>query len=447
MILGNLNINISKFLLAISSMSSLMDCDIAHHNYRVAYISYLIAREISFSNEFLHNIIISGLLHDIGLLLFHHKEDLNLVKNSTREDIKRIHFHAELGYELLRNIPNLTKAAQIIRYHHYTYPEIIKMKAPFSSIIIHLADRLDVFLSSKIDFREPYYKNYGNYWKLLEISRKFLIKSKKHFSEKLINILLNKILNKEAFWYEYLNEEALKDSLTFILSNFERKVPFEIFENMSQTLAYIIDFKSPFTATHSSGVAQTAATLASLMNFTTPDLQKIKIAGLLHDIGKVAIPLEILEKPGRLSTEEIGVMKSHVFFTYKILSTINIDRSIVSWASYHHEHLDGNGYPFKLDAKHLCLGCRIMAVADIFTALMEDRPYKKQLSYKEALEIIDKMVSANKLDAKVVNTLKNNLRKIDYERKKAQKEARIMYDRLRNIEQKFFERKQVKSFN
>ena len=216
---------------------------------------------------------------------------------------------------------------------------------------------------------------------------------------------------------------------------------------MSQTLAYIIDFKSPFTATHSSGVAQTATTLASLMNFTAPDLKKIKIAGLLHDIGKVAIPIEILEKPEKLNEEEVSVMKSHVFFTYKILSTINIDRNIISWASYHHEQLDGNGYPFKLDARHLCLGCRIMAVADIFTALMEDRPYKKGLSFKETLEIIDKMVLANKLDKKVVEVLKNNLKKVNYERQKAQKEARKMYDRLRSIERKFLNQEKATYFN
>jgi putative nucleotidyltransferase with HDIG domain len=281
----------------------------------------------------------------------------------------------------------------------------------------------------------------------MEDSKTFLFKFKKYFNTKLVDILLNKVLVRESFWYEYLNAECLKESLTFILTNFERKLPFEIFENMSQTLAYIIDFKSPFTATHSSGVAQTAATLASLMNFTAADLQKMKIAGLLHDIGKVGIPIEILEKPGRLNEEEIGIMKSHVFFTYRILSKINLDRNILFWASFHHEHLDGNGYPFKLDAKRLCLGARIMAVADIFTALMEERPYKKSLTTKEAVEIIDKMVEAGKLDKKVVDVLKTNLEKVDYQRKIAQKKARMMYDKLRNIAYKFLKNKKEKKKN
>ena len=88
-----------------------------------------------------------------------------------------------------------------------------------------------------------------------------------------------------------------------------------------------------------------------------------------------------------------------------------------------------------------------MAVADIFTALMEDRPYKKGLSFKEALKIIDKMVSTNKLDKKVVEVLKNNLKKVNYERQKAQKEARKMYDRLRSIERKFLNQEKATYFN
>ncbi len=437
MIVFQNTIDISKFLLAISSMSGLVDPDITDHNYRVAFLSYLIAREISYSNEFLYNTIVAALLHDIGLLLFHHKEDLYLVKQPNGEEIKRIHLHAELGYELLRNLAPLSKVARIIRYHHYTYPEIIKLKAPFASSIIHLADRLDVFLATRVDFCKPYYENYSKYIFLQKEAKEYLQRIKKYFHPKSVDILIEKILPKEAFWFEYLNSSNIKETLCDLLKNFEVKLPLELFEDMAHVLAYIIDFKSPFTATHSSGVAQTAASLAGLMHFTSPDIKKMKIAGLLHDIGKVAIPLEILEKPGRLNEEEIGVMRSHVYFTYKILKKLNIDPDIIEWASFHHEHLDGNGYPFKLNAKYLSLGSRIMSVADIFTALMEKRPYKKELSTKEALEIIEKMVESKKLCKRVVEVLKNKIDIVDKQRKEAQERARRMYDRLRSVADKF----------
>jgi len=434
-----LSVDISKFLLAVSSMNSLVDPLLNNHNYRVALISYSIAKEISFSGDFLYNILVAGLLHDIGLLMVSTQEDIAFVKTVELEkDRQRMHFHAEVGYELLRQFPYFSKVAKIVRYHHYACSKAEReKKIPFSSSILHLSDRIDTLIYSKLEKLQG--KNpYAFIPTLRSLVEDYLRKFSGHFfSRKLVEIFLGKVNPKDSFWFELLNESCLKEKLEELLRSFSQKLPFEAFYDLSRMLAYLIDFKSPFTATHSSGVAQTALSLATLFNFTSPDLKKIEVAGLLHDVGKVAIPKEILEKPGRLTSEEYSIMKSHVFFTYKIISKLSIDSNIVEWASYHHETLDGSGYPFGLKANDLSLGSRIMAVADVFTALMEDRPYKKGLSERETLAIIGRMAEEGKLDETVVNVLVKNFRMVDYHRKRAQERAKELYLSLRNLASEF----------
>ncbi|MEO2069516.1 MAG: HD domain-containing phosphohydrolase [Desulfurobacteriaceae bacterium] len=431
----DLAVDISKFLLAVSSLNSLADSVLNNHNYRVAFISYSIAREISYSSEFLSNLLVAGLLHDIGLLLIPSTEDIVLLKASDfHENEKRIHLHAEVGYELFRRFPYFSKIAKIIRYHHYPYKFFFKSRIPYSAFIIHLADRIDTFVLSRINTGYPYSYLSSFIPELESYLKKF---KGRIFEPRLVDIFLKKICPKEAFWYELLKEDIVKETLEELLKSIASKLPLEAFFDLAQIFAYLIDFKSPFTATHSSGVAQTAVSLAALFNFTSPDLKKMKVAGLLHDVGKIAIPNEILEKPAKLTVEEYDVMKSHVFFSYKLISKLGIDRNIVEWAAYHHETLDGKGYPFKLRAKDLSLGSRIMAVADIFTALMEDRPYKKGLPVKRAIAIIDDLVKNGKLDKKVVNVLKENLEKINVRRETAQKRAVEVYSSLRELVQKF----------
>ncbi len=430
-------LDLSKFLLSVSSMNALADPLLSDHNYRVAYISFLLAREITYNNEFLAKTIIAGLLHDIGLFLFSSKEDIGIVKSPEFEKKeKRIHLHAELGFRLLKEFPFFSKVALTVRYHHRSYEEFLKNRktTPYSSQILHLADRIDVFMSNKVSFDSPF----KEVLKAKELLKEYLFNiSPKAVDRRLVELFINKFVDKEAFWYELYSRNCLLESLQRFLSDFSQKLPFDAFFELARIFAYLIDFKSPFTATHSSGVAQTATALASLFKFSSQELKLMKVAGLLHDVGKIAIPKEVLEKPGKLDFKEMSVMKSHVYFSYKILSKLEVGREIVEWASYHHETLDGKGYPFKLKASELSLGSRIMAVADIFTALKEDRPYKKGLSNEEALKIVKKLSEENKLDKRIVNALVENIDKVEVARKVSQGKAFSLYRSLRKTVERF----------
>lgn len=124
------------------------------------------------------------------------------------------------------------------------------------------------------------------------------------------------------------------------------------------------------------------------MGFDEETAQKMYLAGALHDIGKVAVGNEILEKPGRLTDEEFAVMKHHAAYTYQILSDIEDFNELRDWAAFHHERLDGTGYPFRKTAPELNTQERIMACVDIYQALTESRPYKPGMSHEKACAIL-----------------------------------------------------------
>lgn len=135
----------------------------------------------------------------------------------------------------------------------------------------------------------------------------------------------------------------------------------------------------------------------------------MKIAGLLHDIGKLAIPLNILDKNGPLTSQEFGIIKSHAYYTKIILDKIEDIPNISEWASNHHEKLNGQGYPRGLKADELSEESRIMAVCDIYQALTEDRPYRKGLNINNAFNIMDEMVSGGFICAAALGHLKETI--------------------------------------
>jgi HD-GYP domain-containing protein (c-di-GMP phosphodiesterase class II) len=158
----------------------------------------------------------------------------------------------------------------------------------------------------------------------------------------------------------------------------------------------------------------------------------MKVAGYLHDIGKLAVPPEILEKPAKLTKEEFMVIKSHTYYTYRVLEPIGQFEAANQWAAFHHEHLSGNGYPFHLKAQDLPLGSRIMAVADVFTALTEDRPYRRGMGPKETVSILNEDAVNSQLDHELVSVLRRHYDQIDGMRASAQRAASEEYVQYRD---------------
>jgi HD-GYP domain-containing protein (c-di-GMP phosphodiesterase class II) len=187
-----------------------------------------------------------------------------------------------------------------------------------------------------------------------------------------------------AFYLE--NEEIWKYTL-LTLSQLKQ---------LSLIMAYIVDQKSPFTAQHSVRVADVARYIAETFGLSNEQCDKIEIAGLLHDLGKLNMPDNILEKPGPLSRLE---------------RSIEGLGEIARWAAFHHEGLNGVGYPFHPTKQDLCIESRIVAVADVFQALVQDRPYREGMTFNNVLRILDEFVCSEKLDPRLVDLVNQHVEK------------------------------------
>ena len=135
----------------------------------------------------------------------------------------------------------------------------------------------------------------------------------------------------------------------------------------------------------------------------------LELAGLLHDIGKLRVPDELLEKPGPLTEVEKRTMSRHSFDTYNILCNIKGLEQVALWAAQHHERVNGTGYPYHNRAGGISLEARIVAVADVFQALAQARPYRPPMQPPEILEVLQQQVDCGKLDAMVVDCVRDNL--------------------------------------
>jgi len=133
-----------------------------------------------------------------------------------------------------------------------------------------------------------------------------------------------------------------------------------------------------------------------------------RIAGDLHDVGKLLISDSVLYKTSKLNEAEYQIMKQHSYHTYSILTTIKGFGYVSEWAAFHHERLDGSGYPFHHDDSKLTIGARILAVSDIFTSLNENRPYRKAMEKKDIVGILKDYSKRYFLDKKIVNMLLEN---------------------------------------
>lgn len=204
---------------------------------------------------------------------------------------------------------------------------------------------------------------------------------------------------------------------------------------IAEVFARIVDAASPWTAVHSAGVTATAVALAERLRLSPRELHLMRAAGYLHDLGKLSVPTRILDKPGKLTAEEFNVVKAHTYFTFRILDTIGGMPQIAEWAAFHHERLDGNGYPFRHTNEDLTLGSRIMAVADVFAALTEDRPYRNGFPSHKALAILKDLAGQGALDADVVKALEDDHEDVDAARRTEQAEYAVKQGHLRDAMQ------------
>ncbi|MCX8074914.1 MAG: HD domain-containing protein [Clostridia bacterium] len=410
-------VNISAFeiLQAFSNALDLVSPLVSNHQIRVAYISFKIAQKYGLKKENIENLVFAACIHDIGATTV--KERNDIISPNYESDGR----HEKIGYYYTKESKVFSKVADIIRYHHqdwnYGKGEFVNHeKVPMECHIIHLADRIEAFLN----------KNEYVLYQVDSIIEKIMGRSNTWFKPDLVDTFIELAKN-ESFWLY-----AVSNNVHSVLYK-EAKLPkfnLNIDELLEVTswFSNIIDFRSRFTSVHSRGVAESAQALAQVIGLKDDELKIMKIAGYLHDLGKLAVPNSILEKDGKLTKEEFEVIRCHTFHTYNILSHVKGLKDINKYAAYHHEKLDGTGYPFHVGAKEMKIQARIMAVADIFTAIAEDRPYRVGMSKDAIINLLTSKGDDKSLDSKVVNSCLDNFEYVNKRRIDAQNKAREEYE-------------------
>ncbi|MDR3590337.1 MAG: HD domain-containing protein [Negativicutes bacterium] len=401
-----------------SSLSSAMDLispAVANHHKQVAYIAFDLASELGLPMAKRKELLLAGTLHDIGALSLRERVE------SLSFELENPHGHAETGYRLLSLFSPFANSAEIVRFHHVPWQdgkgvEFEKKAVPLESHIIHLADRIAVL----IDSRKEIFSQVPHILATIEA------RNNKMFHPQLVDCF-KRLSEKEYFWLDVVA------SLT--TPNIHKTIPpdgplvMDAAEILSLTklFAKMIDFRSQFTASHSFGVAATAEALARLLPYSERECFMMRIAGYLHDLGKLAIPVTILEKTSCLTPEEWNLVRRHTYYGYYMLKPIADFDTINSWASFHHERIDGNGYPFHIKGADLSLGARVMAVSDVFTAVAEHRPYRQAMSAKQTIKVLEDLSLAGGLDKDITDILKNNYDAVNEAREKAEQDSILDY--------------------
>lgn len=176
-------------------------------------------------------------------------------------------------------------------------------------------------------------------------------------------------------------------------------------DRVAEAFAEVIDAKSSFTYDHSRRVAEYARALGVQRGASPEEARRLYRGGLLHDIGKMAIPERLLVKPTPLGPSEVALVRAHPIHSFEILRHVPAFQDVAHMAAYHHERLDGSGYPWGLSGEELDEGCRIMAVADMYEALTADRPYRPAVEHDKVLQILHLDARRNRVDGGVVDAL------------------------------------------
>ena len=390
-----LNIDLRQMIIAIETSVSLVGMNDTDHGKRVGYIASQLARQLGFSQQDIQFSFELGLLHDCGVST----EQMSSLANHF--DWSGTHVHCDIGYRLLKDFEPLAKFATPIFYHHTPWDQLgtldISAQDAGMANLISLSDRIDLLASS-------------HYQTDILLAKKEIVHSiTNHAGGQFDPLLVNafcEVEKSEAFWIALKDRHIVRYTWDMGQIKSNRPLSLPQLRQLSLIMSYIADQKSPFTAQHSVRVADLAKYLAAAHGLSEEQCQKVEIAGLLHDLGKLHAPGNILEKPGPLDDTERFIMDQRSYETYEILRHINGLGDVALWAAYHYEGINGAGYPFHPSERDLSAEAGIIAVADIFQALVQDRPYRKGMPLHKVLNILDELADNGKLQKDIVKLAK-----------------------------------------
>ncbi len=389
------SVNIRQLVHALSDTLDLVGIDEVLHGKRVAYMTLQCVKTLGYGSSASDRLYNAALIHDCGVSSteVHRKLTSELDWEGSQE-------HCLRGEKLLGRCRLFKKLAPVIRYHHTHWQEMpadLDPSAALGSNLIYLTDRVDALICQNKD-RDILMARYDICETIARYRGSF-------FEAGLVEAFLETALN-EFFWLSMDARHLFRFLMEMEQAGSSETADRQILLELAGLFADIVDTKSRFTHEHSKGVSRLARFLGGCLGLPADTLDDLEIAGLLHDLGKLNVPDDILEKPGPLTDDERAVMLHHSFESFQILSRIGGFEDLAQWAAFHHEEMSGKGYPFRKNETSLTIEARIIAVADVFQALAQTRPYRESWPPEKIIPILLDMADNGKLDPDLVSLVK-----------------------------------------
>ncbi len=394
--------NLNEYLIAVSFALDFVEMDVfgiaTNHSKRVAYIALKIGEGMGLAKEELFDLVSLAILHDNGACEKVLDDEFSLDKRESFRTVESMLEHGIKGEENIKDYPFITNVFNVIKYHHENYDGsgyfgVEGSSIPLMAQIIKLADTIEL----GFPLGNMFYENKEKLRDYIKTQTGAL------FAPKPVEALLS-LCEQQYFWLD-LKDEFIGGSLKMKVPNFAREMSFEKIRQVTRIFSQIVDSKSAFTRRHSRELTEKAAYMGEFYKKPKEELYKLMIAGDLHDIGKLTVSNEILDKPGALDRHEVDIIQQHTYYTRLSLQEIHGFEDITEWAANHHEKLSGKGYPYGKNEDHLDFNSRLMACLDVYQALSEERPYRKPMKHEDAAKILRNMVVDGSLDGKIVEDL------------------------------------------
>ena len=377
-VLGNSNC----ILHIISNMLKMQNAKLLDHGSRVGYLvaKMLEAKGLS-EREILEGYLI-GLLHDVGA--YKTEEIDKLIQFET----KNVCEHSIYGYLILELSEIMGDMADVILYHHTPWNKINGISADKKEManLIFLADRVEIYVRSK---QEP-----------IDME---MLKKHQFYSEENLELFVDAD-QKYDLQKRLMDGSFINDTEKYL---YRAEFSEEELKKWIRMVAFLIDFRSESTVTHTITMVSASVAIANKMGLSKQQIDEIYTGAYIHDLGKIAIPVDILEKPGKLTFDEMEVMKTHILLTGNIIRG-HVNDNVYKIAMRHHEKINGKGYPYGIEDEEMTLAEKIVAVADIYSALSGKRSYKEKFEKEKIISIMEQMAEQSQNDSQVIRVLVDN---------------------------------------
>ncbi len=390
-----------------------LDHRLVDHGERVAYMMLKMSQaDGSYTCEQLAKICYLSMFHDIGAYETERLDSLDSTSKNFKFEVVGTHRHAVYSYVFFKEHPFFDEFSDGVLYHHVTRDKLSTSDCVNKKLAgrMFMADKIDVMILNAM-VKSP--------------EDVFAVLDNPVFEPDDIALFI-KTQEESGVLTKIFNGEYKQELLDFLAKNsaYEQHL-----HSLVQMIPHAIDFRSDSTVTHTAATVQISMILADLYNMSEDSKETLYLAALLHDVGKIATPLMILEKNTSLTAHEFEIMKDHVVLTEYILSGCVHD-DIVRIASRHHEKLDGTGYPLGLVKDDLTFCERVVAVADILSALLGKRSYKEPFPKEKVVAIVSELSEKGKICSHCVSLALDNYDLLVQSVVKCSDDAMLRYEEL-----------------